>query len=368
MKFSVLVTRKCDARCTYCYIERRDEELCRDTARACVDWVVDQLSAGEMLDFGFFGGEPLLRFDLIEELTCELRERSVKQGFPLLLSMTTNARLLDESKLKFMAAHRVGAYISLDGPYEVHTLQRGTSKRDYDRIVDHVTQASEALHFLGLNAVYGPETIFALPATIEYLSGFGLPVHLNWDITSKWDQASLEQAPRIFHESARWLLEQFRSGRKVELHPFEDKALQIVFAKQMAGKTCRMGEAEMAADVNGDLYPCERLVGREETRIGHVHTGCDQALREAVVADHRRQDPACEDCSLKTICRHDCGCSNWFMTASYGKTHSTICLLEKALIGAMYQVWGQLSEIPDFREYMYRASQRRCILCQGEVA
>jgi uncharacterized protein len=301
-------------------------------------------------------------------MAVELRRREREEGFPLLMSLTTNAKCLDEAKLRFMAAHRIAAYISLDGPHHVHSRLRPTSHRAFQQITDNIEQASGILHYLGINTVYGPETISDLPESVDFLSGFGLPVHLNWDIVSKWEDAAIADAPRVFDDIAQWLLAQFSAGRHVELHPFEDKILQIVFNELATSQTCTMGVGELSIDINGDIYPCERLVGHSECIIGDLSSGIDVERRSRVVEDHKIQDPACETCSLETLCRHDCGCTNWHMTGTFGQSHHVVCSLEKALIGAVYRIWESLSQLSSFREYLFKASRRRCISCHKEVS
>lgn len=80
--------------------------------------------------------------------------------YTLLMSMTTNAKQLDEAMLKFMSDYRIAAYVSLDGPQHIHSEQSQTTPEDFCKISDHVKLASKALHYLGLNAVYDPAKKF----------------------------------------------------------------------------------------------------------------------------------------------------------------------------------------------------------------
>jgi uncharacterized protein len=312
MKFTTAITRNCNLRCRYCYISHEEREMDTETAKQAVNFALGQLPRGELLDFGFFGGEPLLNLPLMRHITQCLRDRQQEIYFDLVMGLTSNGVVLTPEALEFMAQERIGLCISLDGPEDVYSHQRRAEGNNgvFGNVVDNLCRAVKILPRVKSNAVYGPGTLNRLPDSVRFLVGFGIPINLNIDIMTPWTTDSLAGVEHIFSEIGQIYLDQFRRDKPVELHPLEDSLLVAAFGGCARESRCTLGVGELAVDVTGDIYPCERLVGRENLIIGNVYQGINEDKRSLIVQEHSQPYPACIDCSIRDYCSNSCGCGN----------------------------------------------------------
>lgn len=120
------ITQNCNLRCAYCpYTENNGDDrlhsnkkMTRQTAYSAINYLQEHSIDSEVLVVGFYGGEPLLEFDLIKEVVEYTEKRFI--GKQVIFSITTNATLLDEKKLSFFNKHNVMLMVSLDGPQKVN--------------------------------------------------------------------------------------------------------------------------------------------------------------------------------------------------------------------------------------------------------
>lgn len=372
MKFTVFLTERCNMNCRYCYGGKGGKDVDDETAFRAVDLAFELVPTGESLDFGFFGGEPVLRFDLIRKITARVRDKERESGIPAVLSLTSNGTILDTEILRYFKSEEIAYCVSLDGPPEVHDRYRvfGDGSGSFRRVVGNLQRAAEELPAVSINAVYGPETFGALATSASYLLSFGVPVYLNWDVVTPWSEDSLAHAESIFHRVGEIYVGHFKAGKAVTLHPFEDKVLLFLVGGYGERDKCRIGESEWAVAVHGDIYPCERLVGNAraaELIMGNVATGVDEAKRRAVVRNRGNRNVECATCSQRDFCVNWCGCTNWFMTGRTDHAGPANCRIERATIKAAKAAFAELNGNPTFHEYVLNVFTQGCSECHKEA-
>jgi uncharacterized protein len=123
------VTQQCNLRCEYCaysgnYLNRShtDARMTFETARKSIDFIIKRSRNVESINIGFYGGEPLLEFDLIKKCINYAKEEA--EGKNVTFSFTTNGTLFTKEILDFLNANDVAITISLDGPREIHDRNR----------------------------------------------------------------------------------------------------------------------------------------------------------------------------------------------------------------------------------------------------
>jgi uncharacterized protein len=373
LKYTVFLTQRCNMSCRYCYGGDGGTDIDDETAFRAVDLAFELVPDGESLDFGFFGGEPILRFDLIRKVTARVRKKERECGVKTVLSLTSNGTIMNADILRFLKNEGVGYCVSLDGPPEVHDRYRvfGTGGGSFRSVVGNLSRAIQELPSVSINAVFGPETLASLATTADYLLSFGVPVYLNWDIVTPWSQESLSRAEEIFQQVGEIYVDYVKAGSAVTLHPIEDKVILFLAGGYSDGDKCRIGEGEWAVAVNGDVYPCERLVGNAEASdliMGNVETGVDEAKRRAVIENRGNRNDECTACSFKDFCVNWCGCTNWFMTGRTNYAGPVSCRLERATIKAAKVVFEELKRDPTFHEYLAKVFAPGCSECNKEAS
>lgn len=157
-----VVTLRCDHSCPYCQVSRQSEDklaydMSEETADAAIDFMFKSPSSSLKVEYQ--GGETLMNFDLIRYITLKVKERNVREGKNVQFVVATNLSPLSDEHLHFFAEHDVYISTSLDGPKELHNLNRPRPGGDsFDRTLDGIDKVQEHL---------GPDKISALMTTTE---------------------------------------------------------------------------------------------------------------------------------------------------------------------------------------------------------
>ncbi len=150
MSITLSLTHDCNLRCAYCYAGRKSRvAMSRQTMRRVVEWAVDYHAShklGRRFVLGFFGGEPLLEWDLLCEADALAECLCRETGLDLRRTVTTNGTLLDEEKARWLMARHYTPGLSLDGPPERHDRFR--------RRADGSGSYAEAVRAVGLLSAF----------------------------------------------------------------------------------------------------------------------------------------------------------------------------------------------------------------------
>jgi len=314
------------------------------TAQKIVDFAMDITPMGQSIQLGFFGGEPLVRFDLMKEIIGYIREKERRERRPVRLSLTCNGILLTRSILDFLGEESVDLCISIDGPAHVHNLNRcyKDGRGTFDDVVRNLRLAIERLGTVQVNAVYSPDTIDSLLESVSFFTQLGVSViHLNPDICASWGEDTCSKFQEIYMQIGDRYIQSYQRGREIAVNLIDSKI--IVFLKggyEFADK-CGMGETEWGFAPSGNIYPCERLIGEDNDSslcLGNIHTGLDVARRCSLLRQRGNHNEACKTCDLQKYCMNWCGCTNYYMTGHTDLAGPMICESEKAAIRAARHV------------------------------
>ncbi len=353
MKFALSLSHNCNLACKYCYSgNSRKDDMSIDTARKIVNFAKEKTLPAQKIEFGFFGGEPLLRFDLICDIIGYIRRKfaDIDTKGNLRISITTNGTLLDQAMLDFFRSEQIDLCISIDGGEAVHNLNRcyKNGKGSFGQVTTNLKKAIAQLDYLQVNAVYAPDTIDALPQTVSYLAGLDIPViHLNPDICCQWNEEACQKLPAIYMRLAEDYIESFRKGNEIALNLIDSKLVIFLKKGYAAEDKCSMGEAEWGFAPSGNIYPCERLIGEDNQKnlcMGNIHTGFDPARRCTILKQKGNANQECFHCELKDYCMNWCGCTNYYMTGKANLVGAMLCKSERAAINAARYVFTTLTD------------------------
>jgi uncharacterized protein len=316
-------------------------------AEKIVDFAYRSTPPHEKIEIGFFGGEPLLEFELIKDITA------LFEGYPsfdesrVQLTVVTNGTIFSADIADFIRLHRMGFGISCDGPPDVHnTFRRFHNGRGTaDRVERTIRQALEAFTILMVNAVYGPRTLVHLPRTVDYLSSLGVrQIYLNPDFTARWTPAEIDMLPQVYGAVGRQYVEYYLRQDPHFVSPIDSKISVILRNGYDPLERCRMGRGEFAFTPEGNIYPCERLVG--DGTNGHCIGNVDEGIRTERMQCHEAAggslNAECLTCGLRDYCMNWCGCSNHFSSGYYNRVSSFLCASEKAMIGVAFDAYQVL--------------------------
>ena len=313
--------------------------MSRQVAEKAVAYMFARSTAEETVNIGFFGGEPLLDFALLKDVTKMIVNHPLYDEDRVVLRIVSNGTVYSSEIADFLERYKIGLGLSYDGlPWIQDQYRPFVSGAGSAPVVEKNLQT-----FLGrfplmpVNAVFNAETFRLLPHTVDYLSSLGVRnIHLNPDIGGKWTGETIAELETIYADVAEKYLSFYLDGDPHYISLIDSKIAVLLRGGYRPDEKCSMGTGELAIGVTGNLYPCERLVGADDGAthcIGHIDKDriactCGGSIPRVI------QTLSCHDCSLQDYCMHWCGCTNFFGTGDYNRVNQFICSSEKAAIRA----------------------------------
>lgn len=360
MKFTLSLTHNCNLSCAYCYAGRKfKSDMSLATAEKIVDFAMKITGPEESLDFGFFGGEPFLRFDMVKEITYLIKEKNKKYKRPIRFSVTTNGTILTQEIIDFLKENNFYLCISIDGPEHIHNRNRchENGEGSFVHVIENVQKVQSQLKNLQVNAVYGPETIDETREVLSFLIQLGIPViHLNMDIFTSWPESSHSRFLKSYLQVANCYVESYENGQEIGINLIDSKVCLFLKGGYAAEDICGMGETDWAFAPSGNIYPCARLIGEDKDspfNLGNIHTGLNLEQKRFVSEHKGNHNEKCKQCELKKYCMNWCGCTNYHLTGHTDLTSSILCASERAAIHAAKHVITTLSENDLFINHFY---------------
>lgn len=300
------ITHHCNFRCRYCHYTYGDDKLFHshkpksmrwETAKGAIDFLADRSRDAKYINIGFYGGEPLLEYNLIKK--CIEYGNKVFEGKILSYSMTTNGSLLTVEHAKYLLENNVSIMVSLDGPKEIHDKNRKLAKDGsgtFDLVHDNLRKIKKELPYyypnISINSVVDPsldcslinnffekDLFEQLPINTSPLDptlGKGLYLSENYikDAKKSILLAMLSKVGVIDEED----LPLMAFNNKKNLESFEEKLTRFSEIPRIMGHSgpCKPGIFRLFVSIDGELYPCERLKDSSEVmKIGSLKEGLD---------------------------------------------------------------------------------------------
>lgn len=350
------VAHDCNLRCEYCFASQGDFEGTRsimdlETGKKALDFLVENSGNRRNLEVDFFGGEPLMNFDVVKELVHYGREIEKEHNKNFRFTITTNGVLLDDDKIDFINEHMSNVVLSLDGRREVNDRMRPTvsGEGSYDIIVPKfkklVDKRGDKEYYI--RGTFTSNNLdFSKDALDFYEQGFE-KISIEPVVTDpKMDYAIREEhLDDILKEYEDFSKEYIKIKKTDEdflfFHYMIDLDQGPCLAKRAVG--CGAGSEYIAITPEGDIYPCHQFVGNEEFLIGHVDTGIkDTSLRENFRKANVYNKEACSNCWAKFYCSGGCHANAYHSHGDIMKPYEIGCEMEKKRIECAISVLASL--------------------------
>jgi uncharacterized protein len=347
-RYTLCTTLRCNLACTYCYVSKNNATMSLATARRALDFIFCHAPPNRNIEVGFFGGEPLLEFPLLQNITDLVESHPSYDPARISLTLTTNGTIFSDAIATFLKAHAFKVCISCDGPPHVQNFFRRTPEgKDTAPVVERtLLAAQQALSPVLVNVVYHPQTFHYLPETLDYLSGLGLRyIFLNPDYSARWTPLEAAELPVIYRAVADRYITWYLKDDPHFVSLIDAKITVLIRGGYHPLERCQMGVGELTVTPDGGLYPCERLIGSGSGgpyRIGSIEHGLDLSRLAGQCAPGGSLNAECNDCSMKDCCMNWCGCSNIFLTGYYNRVGPFLCASERAAIQIALEVYTTL--------------------------
>lgn len=340
------VAHTCNLNCTYCFAAQGKYHgeralMSFETGKRALDFLVENSGKRRNLEVDFFGGEPLMNFEVVKQLVAYARSIEDKCGKHFRFTLTTNGVLLDDEVTEFANRECHNVVLSLDGRKEVHDRLRKTinGKGSYDTIVPKFQKFVKARGDKGYY-VRGTFTHNNTDFTndIFHMADLGFTeLSMEPVVCAPGEEYALteEDLPVLFEQYeilAKEMLRREREGRPFTFyHYMLDLTGGPCIYKRISG--CGSGTEYLAVTPWGELYPCHQFVGDPKYSMGNIWDGVtNKALQDEFKLCNAYARPDCKDCWAKLYCSGGCAANAYHATGSITGTYHYGCELFKKRI------------------------------------
>jgi len=335
------VAHTCNLNCSYCFASQGKYHgeravMSFEVGKRALDFLIENSGSRRNLEVDFFGGEPLMNWDVVKELVAYAREQEKIHNKNFRFTLTTNGLLIDEDVIAFANKEMSNVVLSLDGRKEIHDLTRVdyAGNGSYDRIVPKFKEMVDSRQ--GKNYYMRGTFTHANPdftKDVFHMADLGFtelsmePVVCAPDDPAALTPEDIEVVKKEYEVLALEMIKRKKEGRPFTFyHYMIDLTSGPCVYKRISG--CGSGTEYMAVTPWGDLYPCHQFVGEEDYKLGDVWNGVtNDALREDFRACNAYSRPDCKDCWAKLYCSGGCAANAFHASGSIRGIYEPGCEL-----------------------------------------
>ena len=340
------VAHTCNLNCSYCFASQGkyhgDRALMSfEVGKRALDFLIENSGSRTNLEVDFFGGEPLMNWDVVKELVKYARSQEGPCHKNFRFTLTTNGMLIDDDVIDFANKEMSNVVLSLDGRKEVHDRLRVdyAGNGSYDRIVPKFqelvkSRGGKNYYMRGTFTHTNPD----FTKDIFHMADLGFtelsmePVVASPDDPAALTASDIEIVKEQYEILAKEMLRREKEGRPITFyHYMLDLTEGPCIYKRISG--CGSGTEYMAVTPWGDLYPCHQFVGDEKYKLGDIWNGVtNHSLREQFRSCNAYSRSECNDCWAKFYCSGGCAANAYHASGSIQGTYEPGCELFKKRI------------------------------------
>ncbi len=337
------IAHDCNLRCRYCfahggeYMGKR-ELMSPEVGKKAIDFVIRESGARRNIEIDYFGGEPLMNFETVKEITEYAKEEGKKHNKNFRFTITTNGVLLDDKKMEYINENMSNVVMSIDGRREVHdkVRVRVDGSGSYDSIIDKCKKVADSR---GQNNYYVRGTFtrdnLDFANDVMHLAAEGFEqISIEPVVAQETEDYALreEDLPQIFAEYeklAQQIIDYRKNGGDINFfHYMIDLDESPCVYKMLAG--CGSGHEYAAVTPSGDIYPCHQFVSDPKFKMGNVFDGVlDENVRDMFVKSNVYTKEGCGDCWARFFCSGGCAANAISMNGDINKPYKLACEMEK---------------------------------------
>ena len=336
------VAHTCNLNCAYCFASQGkyhgDRALMSfEVGKQALDFLMEHSGTRRNLEVDFFGGEPLMNWEVVKRLVGYARSVEKERGKNFRFTLTTNGMLIDDEVIDFVNREMSNVVLSLDGRKEINDRTRVdyAGNGSYERIVPKFQKLVAArggrnYYIRGTFTHANPDfirDIFHMADDLGFTELSMEPVVCAPGDAAALNDADLEIVKEQYEILAKDMLRRQKEGRPITFyHYMLDLTEGPCIYKRISG--CGSGTEYMAVTPWGDLYPCHQFVGEEAYKLGDVWNGVQNtALREEFRACNAYARPDCDGCWARLYCSGGCAANAYHATGSIRGVYKAGCEL-----------------------------------------
>ncbi|MFO7635793.1 MAG: thioether cross-link-forming SCIFF peptide maturase [Clostridia bacterium] len=327
------VAHDCNLRCSYCFADKGKygdarEKMPLDVAQKAIDFLLEN-SSRKHVEVDFFGGEPLMNFEVVKKTVEYALER--QKDRQVHFTLTTNATILDDEILAFINRHMDNVVLSLDGRKETHDRMRRyqNGRGSYDRVLGNIRRilADRKKGSYFIRGTFTRENL-DFSEDIRHLADLGFREISIEPVTGGAFAFNREELAVILKEYEEFAMEYARQEEYRFYHFNLDLYHGPCVYKRIS--SCGAGFEYAAVVPDGSLYACHQFAGMEAFRLGDVFNGIhNTALMEEMRSANVLNKEECKECWARFLCSGGCHALAYFKNGDIKKPDQDHCTLQK---------------------------------------
>ena len=333
------IAHTCNLNCSYCFASQGKYHGDRavmsfEVGKAALDFLVANSGSRRNLEVDFFGGEPLMNFDVVKQLVAYARSIEKEAGKNFRFTLTTNGLLIDDDVIEFANKECANVVLSLDGRKEIHDRFRVdyAGNGSWERIVPKFQKLVEAregknYYMRGTFTHANPDFLKDIQQMLDL--GFS-ELSMEPVVCAADDPSALTEDDKAivldqYEKLAELMLKRDEEGKPFTFyHYMIDLTGGPCIYKRISG--CGSGTEYMAVTPWGDLYPCHQFVGEEKFLLGNVWDGVtNTAIQNEFECCNVYAREECRDCWARLYCSGGCAANAYHATGSVKGVYKDGC-------------------------------------------
>lgn len=353
------IAHDCNLACRYCFAEEgeyhgRRALMSFEVGKKALDFLIANSGSRKNLEVDFFGGEPLMNWQVVKDLVAYGREQEKIYNKNFRFTLTTNGVLLNDEIMEFVNKEMGNIVLSIDGRKEVHDKMRPFRKGagSYDLIVPKFQKAAESRNQTDYY-VRGTFTHHNLDFAqdVKHLADLGFkqisvePVVAPPSEEYAIQEADLDKLKEEYDNLAKEMIERHKDGRDFNFFHFMiDLEGGPCVAKRLSG--CGSGTEYLAVTPWGDFYPCHQFVGNEEFLMGNVDEGITNTdIRDEFKLCNVYAKEKCRNCFAKFYCSGGCAANSYNFHGKITDAYDVGCELQKKRVECAIMIKAALADM-----------------------
>ncbi len=356
------IAHDCNLACKYCFADegeyhgQKRELMSLEVGKKALDFLIENSGNRVNLEVDFFGGEPLMNFDVVKEIVAYGRKREKEAGKNFRFTLTTNGVLLNDEVIDFCNKEISNVVLSLDGRKCIHDDMRPTrnGKGSFDIVVPKFQRFVEQR---GDKSYYVRGTFTR--NNLDFTEDFKLMADLGFKEISiepvvspdTCDYAIREEdLEKIYDEYDKLacdIIERHKAGKPITFfHYMLDLNGGPCVYKRLSG--CGSGTEYLAVTPQGALYPCHQFVGIDEFKLGNVYDGIKKTdiVEEFKLCNVYAKDK-CKDCFARFYCSGGCAANAYQFHGSILDAYDIGCKLQQKRVECAIMIKAALAELEE---------------------
>ena len=353
------IAHDCNLACRYCFAEEgeyhgRRALMSFEVGKKALDFLIANSGNRRNLEVDFFGGEPLMNWNVVKQLVEYGRSQEEPHNKKFRFTLTTNGVLLNDEIMEFCNREMANVVLSLDGRKEVNDRMRPTRNghgSSYDIIVPKFQKFAKSREdrdyyvrgtFTRNNLDFSEDVKHYADLGFEQLS-------MEPVVAAPDEPYSIreEDLPQILEEYDRLAVEYLKRRKEGKgfnfFHFMIDLSQGPCVAKRLSG--CGSGTEYLAVTPWGDFYPCQQFVGNEKFLMGNVDTGIvREDIRDEFKLCNVYAKEKCRDCFARFYCSGGCAANSYNFHGKITDTYDIGCEMQKKRIECAIMIKAALAD------------------------